>query len=266
VTNKPFPWSLFLSEAVGTALLVLGGLSCVILMFGEGSPLPHLLPDAGARGAVTGFLFGSIGASIALSPVGKVSGAHINPSVTFGFWLFGKIASGTLGLYVTAQLVGASLGALPLLLWGNMGRSVAFGATVPGTGYSTWTALGGEAVTTFAMVALMCVFIAYRPLRRFTPAIFPPLFSFMVWAESAISGTSCNPARTFGPALISGQWDRWWIYWLGPLAGTFAASLVSSRLARRIEVAKLYHFDSAHDRLARREAPVSLPSTRPGSC
>ena len=107
-------------------------------------------------------------------------------------------------------------------------------------------------VTTFAMVSLMCAFIAYRRLRPFTPAIFPPLFSIMVWAESAISGTSCNPARTFGPALISGQWDSWWIYWMGPLAGTFAASLVFSRLARRIEVAKLYHFDSAHDRLARR--------------
>ena len=250
--TKPFPWSLFLSEVVGTALLVLGGLSCVILMFGEGSLLPRLLPDAGVRSAITGFLFGTIGASIALSPVGRVSGAHINPAVTFGFWLFGKLSSGTLGVYVTAQLVGASLGSLLLLGWGSMGRSVAFGATVPGTGYSIWTALGGEVVTTFAMVALMCVFIAYRRLRPFTPAIFPPLFSFMVWAESAISGTSCNPARTFGPALISGQWDSWWIYWAGPLAGTFAASLLFSRLARRIEVAKLYHFDSAHDRLARR--------------
>jgi aquaporin Z len=252
MTAKPFPWSLFLSEVVGTALLVLGGLSFVILMFGEGSPLPRHLPDAGLRSAITGFLFGLTGASIALSPVGKVSGAHINPAVTFGFWLFGKLSSGTLGLYVAAQLVGASLAALLLLGWGSMGRSVAFGATVPGTGYSVWTALGGEVVTTFAMVALMCIFISYRPLRRFTPAIFPPLFSFMVWAESAVSGTSCNPARTFGPALISGQWDGWWIYWVGPLAGTFAASVIFSRLARRIEVAKLYHFDSAHDRLARR--------------
>jgi aquaporin Z len=252
MTAKPFPWSLVLSEVVGTALLVLGGLSFVILMFGEGSPLPRLLPDAGVRSAITGFLFGLTGASIALSPVGRVSGAHINPAVTFGFWLFGKLSSGTLGLYVAAQLVGASLAALLLLGWGSMGRSVAFGATVPGTGYSVWTALGGEVVTTFAMVALMCIFISYRPLRRFTPAIFPPLFSFMVWAESAVSGTSCNPARTFGPALISGQWNGWWIYWVGPLAGAFAASLIFSRLARRIEVAKVYHFDSAHDRLARR--------------
>jgi aquaporin Z len=250
--TRPFPWSLFLSEAAGTALLVFGGLSCVILMFGEGSPLPRLLPDEAVRRAITGFLFGTVGASIALSPVGKTSGAHINPAVSVGFWLFGRISTGTLGIYVTAQLFGSGLGAIPLLGWGNMGRGIAFGATVPGTGYSAWAALGGEAVTTFAMISLMCVFIAYRPLRRFTPAIFPPLFSFMVWAESPLSGTSCNPARTFGPALVSGQWGSWWIYWIGPLAGTFAATLLCSRLARRIEVAKVYHFDRAHDRLARK--------------
>jgi len=124
----------------------------------------------------------------------------------------------------------------------------------PGAGYGILSALAGEVVTTFVMIVLMCVFIAYRPLRPFTPGIFPPLFSFMVWAESAVSGTSCNPARTFGPALVSGVWDGWWIYWVGPLFGTFLATLVCSRLAKRIEVAKLYHFETAHDRLARRAA------------
>jgi aquaporin Z len=250
--GSSFPWSLFLSELAGTALLVLGGLSCVILMFGEGSPLPGLLPNEGARRAVTGFLFGTTGALIALSPVGKFSGAHINPAVTAGFWLAGKITSGTLAVYVAGQLVGACLGALPLLAWGGMGRSVAFGATFPGPGYGVGAALAGEVVTTFAMVALLCVFLAYRPLRPFTPAIFPPLFSFMVWAESPISGTSTNPARTLGPALISGRWESGWIYWVGPLVGMFLAILCFSFLAKRIEVAKLYHFETANDRLVRR--------------
>jgi aquaporin Z len=250
--DKSFPWSLFLSEVIGTALLVLGGLTCVILMFGEGSPLTRILPDAGLRTAITGFLFGTTGALIALSPVGAVSGAHINPAVTVAFWLAGKLSWGTVRIYVVAQLVGATLGSLPLLAFGSMGRSVAFGATAPGAGYSIWAALGGEVVTTFAMISLMCVFIAFRPLRPFTPGIFPPLFSFMVWAESAVSGTSCNPARSFGPSVVSGVWNGWWIYWVGPLFGMFLATLVFSRLAKRIEVAKIYHFDSAHDRLARR--------------
>lgn len=67
---------------IGTALLVLGGLTFAILMFGEGSPLPGLLPSVGLRSAITGFLFGTTGALIALLPVGTVSGAHINPAVT----------------------------------------------------------------------------------------------------------------------------------------------------------------------------------------
>jgi aquaporin Z len=74
----------------------------------------------------------------------------------------------------------------------------------------------------------------------------------MVWAESPVSGTSTNPARTLGPALISGQWESGWIYWVGPLVGTLLAVLCFSFLAKRIEVAKLYHFETANDRLVRR--------------
>jgi aquaporin Z len=91
-----FPWPLFLSELIGTALLVLGGLSCVIVMNGDGSPIPTMLPDEGARRAITGFLFGTTGALIAISAVGRISGAHINPVVSVGFWLGGKLKTETL--------------------------------------------------------------------------------------------------------------------------------------------------------------------------
>ena len=240
---------LYLSEAAGTALLVLGGLSVVIFMFGAGSPMERLLPSVDLRRTLTGFLFGCIGGSIALSQVGKVSGAHINPAVTLGFWLMQKLDARTTLGYMCAQLAGAALGSLPLLAWGAMGRSVDFGATVPGEGYTTMDALLGEMVTTFALVAGLCIFIGFRELRRFTPFLMPPLYAVMVPLEAALSGTSTNPARTFGPALISGRWDGWWIYWVGPLAGMVAAIVVCSSLARRIEVAKLYHFESDRRRI-----------------
>ncbi|MGA7878429.1 MAG: aquaporin, partial [Desulfoferrobacter sp.] len=67
-----------------------------------------------------------------------------------------------------------------------------------------------------------------------------------------ISGTSTNPARSLGPALVSGQWQGWWIFWLGPLLGSLLALLAWSFLAKRIEVAKLYYFDSDRDGLFRR--------------
>jgi aquaporin Z len=252
--GRHIPWALFLSELIGTALLVLVGLSLVILMFGAGSPMTRLIPDDGLRRLITGFLFGTTGACIALSPVGTVSGAHINPAVTLAFRLMGKLDLPTTLGYVGAQLIGAVAGSLPLLLWGAMGRSVAFGATFPGPDFALSTAFLGEVITTFTMVTLLAVFLGFRTIRPFTPAIFPPLYAIMVWAESPISGTSTNPARSLGPSVISGQWQGWWIYWLGPIAGMLLAVLACSFLAKRIEVAKLYHFDSDRDRLFRRMA------------
>jgi aquaporin Z len=254
-----FPWRLIVFEAIGTALLVLIGLSLVTVMFGMGSPMLRLLPDEGLRRLITGFLFGTTGAAIAVSAVGRVSGAHINPAVTLGFWLMRKIDPGIATAYVLAQLVGGSLGALPLLAWGSMGRSVAFGATLPGEGYAVHTVLLGEVITTFIMVSLLTVFLAVRRLRPYTPAIFPFLYAVMVFVEAPISGTSTNPARSLGPAIVSGEWQGWWIYWAGPVIGAFTATLACSFLAKRIEIAKLYHFDNDHDGLFRR---MSQANTR----
>jgi aquaporin Z len=257
--SQPILWVLFLSEMIGTALLVLIGLSLVIFTFGAGAPMARLVPSEGLRRLITGFLFGATGASIALSPVGKVSGAHINPAVTLAFRLMGKLDLQTTLGYIGAQLIGAVVGSLPLLLWGAMGKSVAFGATLPGFGYAFSTGLLGEVITTFTMVALLCVFLGFRNLRPFTPAIFPPLYAIMVWAEATISGTSTNPARSLGPAIVSGQWEGWWIYWIGPMAGMLLAVLACSFLAKRITVAKLYYFDSDHDRLFRRRGTQESP-------
>ena len=247
-------WRLFSSEAIGTAALVFGGVSMVIVMSGDGSPVARLVPNEWVRTALTAFLFGCVGTAVALSRVGKESGAHINPAVTMSFWMMRKLDGRAAVGYILAQLAGASVGALPLLAWGAMGRSVAFGATIPGAGYSTTTVVMGEAVTTFALLTTLCVFLAFPPLRRFTPFVIPFLYAVMVPLEAQISGTSTNPARTVGPALISGRWDGWWIYWVGPMIGALAAVIACSSIAKRIKVAKLYHFESDRRRLFHRMA------------
>ena len=127
-------WRLFFSELIGTALLVFGGISVIILMFGNGSPIPGVVPNEQLRMILTPFLFGTIGSAIAVSWVGRESGAHINPAVTMGFWLMRRLDLRAAVGYILAQLLGACVGALPLLAWGSMGRSVAFGATLPGEG------------------------------------------------------------------------------------------------------------------------------------
>jgi len=244
--RREFPWKVYGAELIGTALLVFVGLSVVIVDFGKGSPVAALLPDEGLRRFITGFLFGTTGALIAVSPFGKESGAHINPVVTLGFWAMGRFKADHVAGYIFCQLAGAALGALPLLAWGDMGRSVQFGATIPSFGDAL--ALAGETVTTFAMVFLLFFFLRHRALKLYTPALFPPLYAIMVWLEAPISGTSTNPARTFGPALIAADWHGWWVYWLGPLIGALLAVGVH-RLARHhlpwIDVAKIHHF--SHD-------------------
>jgi glycerol uptake facilitator-like aquaporin len=105
--SRHIPCALFVSEMIGTALLVLVGMSLVILMFGNGTPMAHLIPSEGLRRLITGFLFGTTGVCIALSPVGKVSGAHINPVVTLAFRLMGKLdLPATIG-YIASQLIGS---------------------------------------------------------------------------------------------------------------------------------------------------------------
>ncbi len=243
------PWTMFASEFVGTALLVVVGVSFVILDFGSGSPVLALLPDSGLRRAITGFLFGSTGALIAVSWIGKESGAHINPVVTLAFWLRGKVGALHATGYVVAQLLGGVLGALPLLLWSRAGSSISFGATVPGAGDPAWLALTGEVVTTFALVFLLFVFLGHERLRRFTPLLFPILYALMVFVEAPLSGTSTNPARSLGPSLVSGAWSGWWIYWVGPAVGAVlgvAAHRIGWLRGLEIEVAKIYHFE--HDR------------------
>jgi aquaporin Z len=246
--NWTLHWREYLSEFIGTALLLLFGLSLVIIVFGEGSPVAQIIPSIKARQMITGFLFGCIGASIAVSPIGKISGAHINPVVTIAFRMMGKLNLRTTLAYIIVQLAGAVLGSVPLLIWGSMGKSIAFGATLPGQGYSTLTVLLGEVVTTFALITGLCLFIGFRRMRPYTPLMIPFLYAVMVPLEASISGTSTNPARTFGPAVISGQWQEWWIYWVGPFLGMLAGILSCSFLAGRIEVAKIYHFESDNRR------------------
>lgn len=249
----PAAWKLFFSEFIGTALLLVGGLSFVIIDFGKGSPVPHWIPSEAARRAITGFLFGSCGALITISPVGFWSGAHINPSVTLAFWLKRTLPARVAAGYVVAQMLGAVVGCLPLLLWGGMGASAEFGATTPGP-FGPWVAMAGEAVCTFCLVSLIYYFVGHEKLKRFTPATIPPLFCILVWLEAPLSGTSTNLARSFGPSVVAGVWTGWWVYAGGPLIGVGLAWLFQAGWPKTMEVgaAKMYHFEIDHFNLLHR--------------
>lgn len=235
------------SELIGTALLVLIGLSIVIFDFGRGSPLIAVLPSAAARRALTGGLFGATGMSIALSPVGRVSGAHINPVVSIAFWFERTLPTKALVGFVASQLLGAVVGAVPLLLWGQMGRSIAYAATSPGPA-GTEVAFVGEVITTFFLIIFLLSFVGHLRLRRYTPGIFPPLYCVMVWLEAPWSGTSTNPARSLGPDVIGLAAHSYWLYWAAPVTGTLLA-LVTRRVLPvirdlEVDIPKVAHFEA----------------------
>ncbi|QJD98322.1 aquaporin [Mucilaginibacter robiniae] len=231
---------MYLAEFIGTALLLTIGLSFVIFDWGQGTPMNRWVPDAGLRRAITGFLFGSTGCLITLSPVGKISGAHINPSVSIAFWLRGKMKTPTMLGYVSSQMLGAVVGCVPLLLWGNQGKSVAYGNTVPSAA-GLWPAFIGEAITTACLIVLLFAFVGSPKLRNYTPFTIPFLFSFMVWAEAPLSGCSTNPARSFGPAVISHVYTAYWLFWLAPLTGV----VLVVGIFRWLRLHKYYHIEAA---------------------
>ncbi len=254
--DRPTLARLCLAELVGTALLVAVGVSFVILDFGHASPVASVLASSAARRALTGGLFGATGMAIALSWVGKVSGAHINPVVSLAFWVEGVLPGRTLIAFVASQCVGAVVGAVPLLLWGRHGSSIDYGATLPGP-QGVGPAVAGEVVTTFVMVLIVLMMVAHPHLRSRTPFVFPPLYCLMVWVEAPLSGTSTNPARSLGPAVVAGVAHGYWLYVVAPAVGALAAVAVRRVLPvvadLRIEVARLAHFDeaAAHVLLAR---------------
>ena len=250
--GDPFPPSrlhpaLYVAEFIGTALLVLLGVSVVILMFGKDGPGSRLIPAEGLRLFLTGGLFGSIGALIAVSPIGRISGAHINPAVTLAFWLEGKLAWRDAALYILAQFAGSVVGALPLVAWGPIGQSVAFGATQPGADVPAWVAMLGEMSVTFLLLLAILTTAAHPRTRRFTPLVLPFVLSILVWLEAPISGASANPARSFGPALVAYVPLDPLIYVVGPsLGAALYAGLVRIEAVRlpRVAAARLFHFQT----------------------
>ena len=81
----------WLAELAGTAILVLVGVSAICLNFGPSSPVARAIPSSSARLLLTGLIFAGTGSLVAISPLGRRSGAHLNPAVTLAFWIRGHV-------------------------------------------------------------------------------------------------------------------------------------------------------------------------------
>jgi aquaporin Z len=154
--------------------------------------------------------------------MGKISGAHLNPAVSIAFSLRGDFPWRRVPGYVVVQLLGATLASL--VLWGVVDVSAKYGGNYPASGYSDWRALAMEALLTFGLVSVILGTASGAQNLGIIGAIGVGSYIALagLWG-SPISGASMNPARTFGPDLVSGTWTGYWLYIVGPIAGACIA-------------------------------------------
>lgn len=234
----PVEWS---CELLGTALLLLGGLSAICLDFGPHSPLRDVASSP--RLLLTGLLFAGTGSLLAISPMGRRSGAHLNPVVTLAFWTQRKVHPHDLAGYIGAQLLGAVLGtAAVAALWGAEAQAVDIGATAPGHGLTRPGAVGVEAAMTAVLILVLLLMTSSPRTTRWTALVLWPVIATLVWQGAPYTGTSLNPARSLGPALLAPLLGPYWVYVAGPLlGGTIAVAAFALLRDRHVLTAKLFH-------------------------
>ncbi len=203
-------WRRLFSELLGTFLLVLVAAGGGIL-HGEGQISLAAAVVAPGLMVMAIILF-----------MGAVSGAHLNPGVSLAFALRGDFPWKRVPGYIIIQLVGATLACLFLdAVFGNVEH---LGATLPGPGYANWQALLMEIVLTAALVSVILGTASAAQNVGAIAALGVGGYIALAGLWSApVSGTSMNPARSFGPALVSGDFSSYWVYVLGPIAGALIA-------------------------------------------
>jgi len=225
--------------------MVFFGLSAVVFDFGAGLPMERWIPDPSLRLLLTGVCFAGTGSLVAISPLGRLSGGHINPSVSLAFWLHGKMRLLDFVGYVLAQMLGGALGAAALVgVWRKYASSVGNGMTRPGVGWPLGEVFAFEVAMTGMLVLFIFIFVSNERLMRWTPLMTWIVVAMMVWLEAPISGTSLNPARSVGPALVSGIWQDQWISGGAPPLGGILGLLAfraCSRAGREVLTCKLFH-------------------------
>jgi aquaporin Z len=200
----------YIAEFVGTFALV---------FFGAGSIIINQLSEGLILHAGISVIFGLV-VLIMILAFGSISGAHINPAVSFGFFIEGQLDKKNLLNYIIAQLLGAVFASCTLfLLFEQQGQ---YGMTTP----------SGSALQSFILELILSYFLMLvillvsqnKQTAPFTAIAVGATVAMEAWFAGPISGASMNPARSFGPALIAFDFDELWIYFLAPVLGAFLAA------------------------------------------
>lgn len=237
----PVEW---LCELIGTFCLIFFGFTAAAILQSPLSPVNQAVQSTGVRLILLGASFGVIAATIAFSPIGRRSGAHLNPAITLGFWVRGHTHTHDLIGYSLSQLAGAVLAAAAFAAaLGEWAASVAFVRTTPQGTLSEWSALGIETAITFCLVLTIFLMVSSPRTARFTPPALGVVLGTLIALTAPYTGASLNPARTLGPDIVTATFPSLWVYIVGPLLGALLAVAAFDVVARgrRTLTAKLFH-------------------------
>ena len=210
-------WQATLAELIAVMLFVFVGAGAIVGIGMVGA-------DGGA-GLIIAALAHGLAFAVLVAAIGGISGGHINPAVTVAAVVTGKMSLVKGVMYVVAQLVGALVGAalllsvIPTASQGTLGAHALSIDAAPG--------LIVEMVLTFMLVFVIFA-TAMDPKGPGHLAPFAIGLTVMVdsFVGVPLTGASMNPARSFGPALATGEWADHWVYWVGPIMGAVLAAVI----------------------------------------
>jgi aquaporin Z len=204
----------FIAEVIGTFIVVVLATGSVVI-------------DAKFNG-VLGIPFIAflpfIGVAIGVYLFGKISMAHFNPAVTLGFLITKHIAKLELVYYFTAEILGALLGSLFVLL--VIGSEANLGANSPNYAYPLPTIFGIEVLASALLMAVILVVVYTKGLGGYGGLVIGGIVGLDIFFLAFISGASMNPARSLAPALTSGVLGNLWLYWSATFIGTSIVALI----------------------------------------
>jgi MIP family channel proteins len=199
---------LYLAELIGTFLFLTIGYLSIPAFQAASAPTPNLL--------VVPFAFG-LGLLAAIFALGHISGGHFNPAVTVAMVLDRRTPPMDALGYIIAQIIGAIAAGLVVLLTVSQ-DAVKAGITAPGGGVSDIGALVLETIATAGFV--LVILASTRRASALAALAIPLTLVAFHFALATLSGSSLNPARSIGSALVGGDLTALWIYLIGPVLGS----------------------------------------------
>jgi len=195
-----------------------------------------------AANAMSGGALGLVGIALAhgltlavfITATAHISGGHVNPAVSVGAWIAGKLPTAGLVGYILAQCAGAILAAFLIKLAMPAAALTEVGMGTPAintaAGVTVGMALAMEAVLTFFLMFAVYGTAIDRRAPKLGGLLIGLTVAFDIMAGGPVSGAAMNPARHLGPALLGGGTQNLWVYWVGPILGASLAALLYHRI------------------------------------